>query len=89
MRYSQHPRLFDPLDLEIIDRVYEAAWAQVEAREPLRDRERDGERHEVLRKHVMDHAGTHRVDFDTLCEKVLASVPESWPVFTAEKTAQP
>ena len=28
---------FDPLDLEIIDRVYEVAWAHVEAREPDRD----------------------------------------------------
>ena len=29
---------FDSLDLEIIDRVYETAWAQLEAREPFRDR---------------------------------------------------
>jgi hypothetical protein len=28
----RHPRVFDPLDLEIIDRVCEAAWAQLEAR---------------------------------------------------------
>ena len=27
----RHPRVFDPLDLEIIDRVCEAAWAQLEA----------------------------------------------------------
>jgi hypothetical protein len=27
----KRPRAFDPLDLELIDRVYEAAWAQVEA----------------------------------------------------------
>jgi len=33
----KHPRAFDPLDLEIIDRVYEAAWAQIEARECDRD----------------------------------------------------
>jgi hypothetical protein len=41
---SFKPEGFDPLDLEIIDRVYEAAWAQLEAREPFRDREKDGER---------------------------------------------
>jgi hypothetical protein len=34
----KHPHAFDPLDLEIIDRVYEAAWAQVEARDPVRSR---------------------------------------------------
>ena len=28
---------FDPLDLEIIDRVYEVAWAYTKAREPFRD----------------------------------------------------
>ena len=28
--------MFDPLDLAIIDRVYDAAWAQLEAREPFR-----------------------------------------------------
>ena len=26
--------VFDPLDLEIMDRVYEVAWAHVQAREP-------------------------------------------------------
>jgi hypothetical protein len=28
-----HPRVFGSLDLEIIDRVYDAAWAELEARE--------------------------------------------------------
>jgi hypothetical protein len=43
-------RTFDPLDLEIMDRVYEAAWAHLEARQPDRDIARDGERQEALRK---------------------------------------
>jgi hypothetical protein len=30
-------RTLDSLDLEIIDRVYEVAWAHVEAREPDRN----------------------------------------------------
>jgi hypothetical protein len=34
----QHPRVFGSLDLKIIDRVYDAAWAELEAREPFRDR---------------------------------------------------
>lgn len=37
-------RVFNPLDLEVIDYAYETVWAQVEARGPLRDRERDEER---------------------------------------------
>src|SRR6188472_3976322 len=74
----KHPHAFDPLDLEIIERVYEAAWAQVEASEPFRDKERDGERQEALRKLLMNEAGTDKVAFDSLCEKVLAKMPESW-----------
>ena len=34
MRFLKRRGLFDPLDLEIIDRVYETAWAQLQAREP-------------------------------------------------------
>jgi hypothetical protein len=49
----KYPHVFDPLDLEIIDRVYEAAWARVEARNPFRNVDSDGERREALRKFVM------------------------------------
>jgi hypothetical protein len=74
-------RAFDPLDLEIVDRVYEAAWAQIEAREPIRDGDMDGERQEALRRLVFAVAKSGRIDFDTLCEQVLASMPETWPQF--------
>ena len=74
----KRPRVFDPLDLEIFDRVYEAAWARLEAREPFRDREKDGERGEALRKLVIALAIPGKVDFDTLCDQVLASLPEIW-----------
>ena len=77
MNSIKHPRVFDPLDLEIIDRVYETAWAQVEAREPLRDRGRDGEREEALRKLIFAFAGTGHVDFDNLCDSVLANMPSN------------
>src|SRR5262245_7634189 len=62
----KHPQVFGPLDLEIIDRVYDAAWAELEAREPFRNRERDEERREELRKLIMDSTGTGRVEFDAL-----------------------
>jgi len=73
----KHPDAFDPLDLEIIDRVDEAAWAPVEAREPFRDKQQDGERQETLRKLLMDEAITDKIEFDSLCEKVLAKMPEN------------
>jgi hypothetical protein len=71
----KHPQVFGPLDLEIIDRVYDAAWAELEAREPFRDRERDEERRDELRKLIMDSTGTGRVEFDALCARVLANMP--------------
>jgi hypothetical protein len=83
MGLYQHPHGFDPLDLEIIDRVYEAAWARLEAQEPFRDRVRDTARQETLRKLVFVYAhdakggaGNH-VDFDALCEQVLECLESS------------
>jgi len=66
--------IFNPLDLEIIDRVDEAAWAHIEARDLYRDPQKGGAREDVLRKTVFTVAGTGPVDFDTLCDKVLASL---------------
>src|SRR5262245_55579260 len=74
-------QVFTPLDLEIIDRVYEAAWAQVEARQFFRDHEKDGERQDALRKFIMDLTGTSKLDFDTLYERVVTTLPEPWTLF--------
>jgi hypothetical protein len=75
----KRPRVFHPLDLEIMDHVYEAAWAQLEAREPFRN----GELQNALRKLVFDSAGSDKINFDTLCDRVLASMPETWIVFAS------
>ena len=72
-------RVFDPLDLEIIDRVYEVAWAQAQARQPHRDTVLDRERQEALRKKIFGVArilGSGHIDFDTLAELVLATITE-------------
>jgi hypothetical protein len=90
MSASKRPRVFIPLDLEIIDRVYEAAWAKIEAdnlfREVSRDDERKqslrkrifalDERKQSLRKRIFALAGSGPVDFDTLYEKVMRSAPQ-------------
>jgi hypothetical protein len=58
---------FDPLDLEIIDRVYEVAWAHIEACQPNRNTASDGFRQETLRKKIFGIArmlGPGHVDFD-------------------------
>ena len=72
-------RHFDPLDLEIIDRVYEAAWAQLQARDPYRGTAEDAECQEALRKWIFALAIPGQFDFDTLCDKVLAGIPDLAP----------
>jgi hypothetical protein len=69
---SYRPRIFDPLDLEIIDRIYEAACARFEAQMPP-SRPRD-ELRESLRKRVMTCAASGNIEFDSLYEKVTASL---------------
>jgi hypothetical protein len=64
---------FDPLDLEIIDCVYEAAWAQLLARFPALSAEEEAERQKNLRKRLFALAQPGAVDFDTLFVNVMAS----------------
>jgi hypothetical protein len=71
-----------------MDHVYEAAWAALEAFDPFRDRAQDGERAETLRKLVVANAEIGRVDFDILCGRVMANMPENWIVFTRPRSAQ-
>jgi hypothetical protein len=86
MGHFKRPRVFHPLDLEIMDRVYEAAWAQIEARDPFRDRNEDGKRQDALRKWLFALATPGPVDFDMLYDKVLARMPNIPAVFTASET---
>jgi hypothetical protein len=79
----RRPHAFDPLDLEIIDQVYEASWAQIEARYFRRDTSRDDERQKALRRWLFILAESGPVDFDTLYDKVVTSLPKNW---AAEKT---
>ena len=81
-RPRPRPRVFNPLDLETIDLVYQAAWAQIIARDPSRDVNKDPERKELLRKKVFVAARFVAVDFDTLLDKVLWLSPEMWVFFT-------
>jgi len=76
--FKQPGRVFGPMDLEVIDQVYKAVWAQVEALEPYRDRESDSERQDAIRKRIFAFAGCGPIDFDTLCDKVIATIPQSW-----------
>ena len=71
--------VFDPLDLEIMERVYEVAWALAQAREPSRNTASDGARQTALRRKIFGVAriaGPGHIDLDTLTEVVLATISE-------------
>jgi len=55
---------FDPLDLEIIDRVYEAAWAKLIARAPVKDGDDEASRQKNLRQRLFALSQPGRVGFD-------------------------
>jgi hypothetical protein len=78
----KRPCVFLPLDLEIIGLVHEAVWAQIEARDPFRNRNEDGERQDALRKRLFALATPGTVDFDTLYDNVLASMPDTRATFS-------
>jgi hypothetical protein len=70
--------IFDALDLEIIDLVYEAAWARVEANNLNRDTSKDDERKRALRQWIFALVDSHPVDFDALWDKLETSIPKAW-----------
>ena len=69
---------FDARELLTIDRVYGAAWAEFEARDPLRDKLKDDERRAALRKRVLNLARSRKVEFGTLYQMVLTTIPRNW-----------
>jgi hypothetical protein len=86
---SSFARVFDPLDLEIIDRVVEAVWVRIEAQSSLRDGRTDDELKEMLLKQVMICAASGKVDFDALYDKVAASMSEALGGKSTEATPRP
>ena len=77
---GSYKRVFDPLDLEIIDLVYEAALVQSAARDPLSDPK------EALKKLVFAVAQPGAVEFDNLLDKVLQYTSE---LFVSPATPRP
>jgi hypothetical protein len=65
---------FTPEDLELIERVYSVALAYIEARDLYRDTAQDVEEEAALRRLMFASAGDTRLDFDMLCDTVLARI---------------
>ena len=68
--------VFGPSDLEIIEQAYKLACDRL-ARSPFRDVARRREQEKALRERLFFFA-QRGDDAESLCERVLARVPESW-----------
>ena len=70
----KRPHAFDPLDIEIIDLSTRSLGSRSQrANTAICE---DEERQASLRKRVFALAGNGGVDFDTLLDRVLASLPQ-------------
>ena len=68
---------FDPLDLAIVDSVYQAAWVQLVVRSPALNVEELEKRQQNLYQRVLALAKPGSVDFDTLYERAIASFDQT------------
>ena len=80
----KHPRIFLPLDLQIVEMVYDAAWTHIVNNDPFRDTTRDEERKEALREKVFALA-QGSVDFDNLLNAVMSNISEPWAILVPPK----
>jgi hypothetical protein len=86
----QRPRLFGAQELEIFDRVHATCWEWYDLREPVRDKARDDERQEKLRRLVLAFGRRNLVDYDLLYEVVLENLSVmSLPLERALSSAEP
>ena len=68
---------FDPLDLELLDRVYNLACVYIEARNLCATEKAPAIEQEALCKQIFVLAGSGPIKFDPLCDKVLAIIAET------------
>jgi len=87
---------FDPLDLELLDRVYELACLYIEADNLCRTTATESvKQREALRKQIFVLAGSGPIKFDPLCDQVLAIIgtslaePSGRPAYTATERYLP
>ena len=66
-----------PLDLAIVDSVYQAAWVQLVVRSPALNAEELEKRQQNLHQRVLAFATPGSVDFDTLYERAIASFDQT------------
>jgi hypothetical protein len=68
---------FNPTELDVIDRVYHAAWLQILEHLSERDTDKNNERRLALSKRLFILAGRGPVEFDKLRDRLLVTMPET------------
>jgi hypothetical protein len=71
-------RNLDPLDLELVRRVYDAVLTELEEQNPRRDFAGDHQRRSILRRRVMAAVRSGDLDEDALRDHVIATLPQFW-----------
>ncbi len=66
---------YGPLDLEMLEWVFDSGWTALQARAPLRDPQKDEELKTALRQKLFALACVGMDDPDTLRSRLLASMP--------------
>jgi hypothetical protein len=89
MGYFRRPRAFTPLDLEVLDRVFEAAWERVKARDLFRDTNKDEARKQALRRLLFVLAQPGKVDFDVVYDRLMTNIPEPWAAPPVKRRSSP
>jgi hypothetical protein len=72
------PRIFDPLDLELVRRVYEVVLLELQQRNPRHDFSSDYQRRSILRRRVVAAVKSGDLNEDALRDSVIATLPKFW-----------
>jgi hypothetical protein len=75
---STRTRIFKPGELQVIERAFEAAWAEIVRKNPDRDVEKDEKLRSRLRKRIFASVGRDISDVDKVRDRLMKSLPERW-----------
>jgi hypothetical protein len=73
--FTSPRRACGPLDLEILEWIFDSAWTTVQTNDPFRDLEKDEELKTALRQKLFALACVGMDDPDTLRSRLVASMP--------------
>jgi hypothetical protein len=72
--FTSLKRAYDPLDLEMLEWVFDSAWTALQAKAALRDPEKDEQLKTALREKLFALACIDMDDLDTLRSRLVASM---------------